>query len=200
MPKSTFFNLSTEKQRRIIEGAKNAFSKKHYNEVTVDSIVEYSNIPKGSFYQYFLNKDDLFKYIFQNLGTDKSNELIDEIEKASDKTFSELMIRVIARANQFENQDDIMIGLKGRFLNECPQEIKNEIILDVIPKTMDLFEKIIKIYINNGEFRNDINVKTAAFILTSTVISFENINLEKENDYSEVMKNVCDLLEIGLRK
>lgn len=54
MPKKTFFNLSEEKIDRIIKGAKTAFSERKYKDVTIDLIVDYARIPKGSFYQYFL--------------------------------------------------------------------------------------------------------------------------------------------------
>lgn len=200
MPKSTFYNLPYEKRKKIIEGAKKAFSQKHYNKVTINSIIQYAQIPKGSFYQYFDNKDDLFKHIFQDIGIDKKNQLIDEINKSHNLKFSDLMIRVIARSNQFETRDKTLIDLKDRFLKECPQELKNEILFKLMPKTMDLFHSIISIYMKTGEFRDDFNIKTAAFILTSTVLNIDKYNLEKENNHGEVFKNVCDLLEIGMRK
>lgn len=200
MPKDTFFNLPQEKRSRIIAGAKEAFSKKHYNEVTVDSIVEFSKIPKGSFYQYFVNKDDLFKYIFRDIGIDKNKELLDEIEKSKNMKFSDLIIRLITKSNKFENQDEVMIGLKKRFLDECPQELKNEILLDVMPQTIDFFEKIISRYIKSGEFRDDFNFKAAVFVFTSSVLNVDKYKLENENDYGELLKDICDILETGLKK
>ncbi len=200
MPKSTFLNLAPEKRSRIIAGAKEAFSKKHYYEVTVDSIVEFSKIPKGSFYQYFINKDDLFKYIFWDIGIDKNKELLDEIEKSKNIKFSDLIIQLITRSNKFENQDEVMIGLKERFLNECPQELRNEILLDVMPQTIEFFEKIISKFIKSGEFRDDSNVKAAVFIFTSSILNLDKYKLENENDHGELLKNICEILETGLKK
>jgi len=200
MPKDTFFNLPQEKRQRIIHGAKEAFSMKHYNEVTIDSIVALCNIPKGSFYQYFINKDDLFTFIFQNIGIKKSNVLLEELTISENLNFSELITQLIERANQFENQDEVMIGLKKRFLDECPQEVKNEILLDVMPQTLDLFEKIIHIFIERGEFKSDVNSKIAAFILTTAVFNLDKFTLQKENDYGKLLADMCSMLECGLRK
>ena len=200
MPKQTFFNLPIEKRSRIIEGAKEAFSKKHYNEVTIDTIVALSNIPKGSFYQYFINKDDLFTYIFQNIGIKKSNVLLEELTISKDLNFSELIIELIERANQFENQDEVMIGLKKRFLNECPQEVKNSILLDLEPQTFDLFEKIIHIFVEKGEFKSDVNSKIAAFILTTAVLNLDKFTLQRESDYGKLLSDICSMLEYGIKK
>jgi len=200
MPKDTFFNLPQEKRNRIIAGAKEAFSKKHYRQVTVDSIVAFSKIPKGSFYQYFANKNDLFKYIFRDIGIDKNKELMDEIEKSKDMKFSDLIIRLITRSNKFENQDEVMIGLKKRFLDECPQELRNEILLDVRPQTIDFFERIIGGYIKSGEFRDDFNINAAVFVFTSAVLNLDKYQMKNKNDYGELLKDICDILETGLKR
>lgn len=71
MPKDTFLNLSEEKRNRIIDSAVLEFFKAHYNKVTIDSIVNWAGISKGSFYQYFENKDDLYKYLFGEIGNYK---------------------------------------------------------------------------------------------------------------------------------
>jgi len=200
MPKHTFYNLPEEKKERIVKGAKEAFSEKHYNDVTIDTIVENAKISKGSFYQYFNDKDDLFKYMFHDIGIEKNNELLDEINKSTDLSFSEMMIKVIARGERYENKDKETIGLKNRFLVECPQEIKREILMDLMPKSMDLFRRIIEIYIKRGNFRKDFNLNIAAFIFTSAVLNIDKYELDDENDHCEVLKKICDLVEIGMKK
>lgn len=199
MPKDTFFNLPKEKRERVIEGAKRVFSRNHYKNVTIDAIVNEAGIPKGSFYQYFSNKDDLFKFMFGEIGIEKESVLVDELEQSLNLPFSEMITRMIGRASQFENQDEIMIGLKDRFLSECPQEVKNEILADLIPTTMKLFERVIKIYVGNGQFRSDFNIKTASFIITAVVINIDKYTLEDESDHGEVLLNTINILQKGLK-
>ena len=60
--RQTFLNLPTGKQNRIICAAIDEFSRFPYPKTSVNRIVEGAGIPKGSFYQYFENKDDLYIY------------------------------------------------------------------------------------------------------------------------------------------
>ena len=200
MPKQTFYNLPEEKKKRIVMGAKKAFSEKHYNEVTIDTIVNYSKISKGSFYQYFYDKDDLFKYIFHDIGIEKNKELLDEINKSEDLSFSEMMTKVITRAESYENKDEETIDLKERFLVECPQEVKREILMDVMPKSMELFRKIIGIYIDRGDFRRDFDLNMASFIFTSVVLNVDKYELNKVENLREILKKICDLVELGMKR
>lgn len=198
MPKSTFFNLSEEKKQRIIEGTKKAFSEKKYKDVTIDSIVSYSQIPKGSFYQYFNNKDDLFKYLFSDLGLSKKKELIEELGKSEDRNFVETIVDMIQRATKFENQDQEMKDLKDRFTRECPQELKNEILSDIIPDTIDLFKCILSKFIEKKHFRKDFNVDIASYLLTSFILNIEKYPGYNEKNYGDILVEVCEILENGL--
>lgn len=64
MPTQTFFNLSQAKRRRIEDKARDVFLKTPYNKVSISQIVYAVNIPRGSFYQYFENLEDLYQYLY----------------------------------------------------------------------------------------------------------------------------------------
>lgn len=73
MPTQTFFDLKKEKQQRIIHAACRIFTKIPYEKVSIQDIVNEAEIPRGSFYQYFLDKEDLYLYLSrvvlsQNIG------------------------------------------------------------------------------------------------------------------------------------
>jgi len=63
MPKPTFHNLPDDKRERIIEIAIDEFSTYSYAEVSISRIVARADIAKGSFYQYFENKADLYRWL-----------------------------------------------------------------------------------------------------------------------------------------
>ncbi|SHN22620.1 TetR/AcrR family transcriptional regulator [Gracilibacillus kekensis] len=64
MPKETFFNLPTEKKQKLIDALKREFSNTSLADASIANIINYAQIPRGSFYQYFKNKDDAFFYLF----------------------------------------------------------------------------------------------------------------------------------------
>ena len=63
MPTSTFFNLPPPKRERLLRAAEAEFVRKPFNEVSINRIIQAAEIPRGSFYQYFEDKMDLFRYI-----------------------------------------------------------------------------------------------------------------------------------------
>ena len=67
MPKDLFFTLSAEKQTRVSEAALKEFSKEKYHDASINQIIKTANISRGSFYQYFIDKEDLFFYILENI-------------------------------------------------------------------------------------------------------------------------------------
>lgn len=60
MPTDTFFRLPEEKRARILESAWAEFTRVPYSEVSINRIIQGADIPRGSFYQYFEDKEDLF--------------------------------------------------------------------------------------------------------------------------------------------
>lgn len=71
MPTNTFKGLSEAKQQRIFDAALNEFSERNFNEGKLSNIIKEAKIPRGSFYQYFEDKLDLYKYIFEKFGEKK---------------------------------------------------------------------------------------------------------------------------------
>lgn len=63
MPSNTFLNLPADKQTRLMDAASREFSAKPYNEVSINKIIQDAGIPRGSFYMYFQDKEELFRYL-----------------------------------------------------------------------------------------------------------------------------------------
>ena len=63
MPSSTFLNLPPEKQEKLLEAATREFSTRPFNEASINQIIKDAGIPRGSFYMYFQDKEELFRYL-----------------------------------------------------------------------------------------------------------------------------------------
>jgi AcrR family transcriptional regulator len=63
MPKQTFFNLPLEKRNTILNAAVEEFADYGLENASTNRIVKNSGIAKGSFYQYFEDKQDVFMYL-----------------------------------------------------------------------------------------------------------------------------------------
>lgn len=67
MPKQTFFNLPEKKQSVIISAARQEFSRVPFNEAAISNIIKVAEIPRGSFYQYFEDKNDLYLFVLSSV-------------------------------------------------------------------------------------------------------------------------------------
>lgn len=67
MPTSTFFRLPEEKRKRLIEASWTELTRVRFSEVAVSRIIAEAHIPRGSFYQYFEDKEDLIRYLFEDM-------------------------------------------------------------------------------------------------------------------------------------
>ena len=63
MPTGTFFRLPKEKRQRLIDAAWEEFTQVRFTEASINKIIKGAHIPRGSFYQYFEDKEDLFRYL-----------------------------------------------------------------------------------------------------------------------------------------
>lgn len=70
MPKPTFFNLPDDKRQRITDLAIEEFSSHPYRQASLSRVVSRAGIAKGSMYQYFENKLDLYEWL-----------VVDELER-----------------------------------------------------------------------------------------------------------------------
>lgn len=63
MPKPTFLNLPDDKRNRLVELAIDEFAAHPFHGASLSRIVERAGIAKGSVYQYFDNKLDLYRWL-----------------------------------------------------------------------------------------------------------------------------------------
>lgn len=67
MPTSTFFRLPEEKRSRLIEACWEEVSRVRFTELSISRIIAAARIPRGSFYQYFNDKEDLIRYLLEDM-------------------------------------------------------------------------------------------------------------------------------------
>ena len=90
LPTSTFFNLRPEKQERLLTAAAREFAAQPFHEASINSMIRAAGIPRGSFYMYIRDKEELFQYLvresteplllaFRELLTRSGGDLFDAI-------------------------------------------------------------------------------------------------------------------------
>lgn len=76
MPRPTFFKLSQEKQNKVMKAAFQEFSRVALSDASIANIIKAAAIPRGSFYQYFKDKEDIFYHLLDIHSQDIKKQLI----------------------------------------------------------------------------------------------------------------------------
>lgn len=107
MPKQTFYNLPVEKKEVLVEAGEKEFSRVPLFEASIANIVKEAGIPRGSFYQYFNDKEDLYFYILKQYAAEKRLRLIALLKKHEGDVFeavTELCLVILNTMNDEASQ------------------------------------------------------------------------------------------------
>ena len=123
MPTSTFFRLPEEKRKRLTEAAWEEFTRVNFAAASINKIIQEARIPRGSFYQYFADKEELFRYLLGDMRTYFLSVLREILEKAGGDLFE----LPLAAFDRFINRS----GSTDPVLRRCIQVMR-------LNKSMDL--------------------------------------------------------------
>lgn len=101
MPKETFRNLSDAKKHRIFLAAVKEFASRRFSEASINQIVKTAKIPRGSFYQYFNDKEDIFLYMFTEIMNEKRKVILSKVDITRDVDFLEAYMLATAASYEF---------------------------------------------------------------------------------------------------
>lgn len=125
MPKQTFFNLPEEKQEILVQSAKREFSRVPLNESSIANIVKDAGIPRGSFYQYFEDKEDAFYYILEEHMKMYNREFTATLKENKGDLFDSFTVIFKNMLIEFQDQENIDF-YRNVFLN-LNYEMENKI-------------------------------------------------------------------------
>lgn len=156
MVRQTFLNLSIEKQEKILMAAKNEFSRTALKDSSVANVIKEAKIPRGSFYQYFTDLEDIFYYILEEHSKDIKKRLsLNLVKYQGDliKTFADLYQYIVEKINCDNNSlyfKNIFMNmdykLEKKFLPNLEDNL-NEIINSIDIKPLNIDSRLQLIYI-----------------------------------------------------
>ncbi|RLQ92776.1 TetR family transcriptional regulator [Planomicrobium sp. Y74] len=160
MPKVTFYNLKKEKKQKLIEAAQGEFSAVPFYDVSIANIVKNAGIPRGSFYQYFEDKEDLYIFLLNGLAQKRRDEFAAILKRNNGEMFdsiTEFYISVL-------KMPDMSGFTKNIFLNMTD---KTELALAQVLEEGE-----------NGE----------SFEQLKSLIDRSALNIQNENEFNHLLK------------
>lgn len=198
MPKNTFLNLPGDKKERIIDCAVEEFAHYTYHKASITRIVKNAEIAKGSFYQYFEDKKDIFKYIIDISSEKKMNYLQEQMAKMDEKDFFNTVRSLYIAGIKFARDNPRLAAIGNNFMKNEDTNLREEILGSSIPKSNSFFESLLQKGIENGDIDPGINLELVAFLFTTTSISISDYFIEEINpdNEEEIMKFVDEMLYV----
>lgn len=178
IPKQTFFNLDVEKKEKIIKSALEEFSEKSFNEASVNNIVKKSGISKGSLYQYFEDKLDIYLYLIEISAQAKMEFLQNCGPNNGFDDFFEWFARLMIKGSEFHLYNPLYSKLLYQALNGPLVDKSLEKIKEMSRQYM---VQLLKNAINRHQVRDDVNLELMVFFLNALTTEFANYAAAKAN-------------------
>lgn len=197
MPKQTFYNLSQEKKDKITNSAIEEFSCNTFSNASITKIAQNSGISKGSMYQYFEDKKELYKYVLTLASERKMEYLSEFMANINTLHFIDLIRELYVKGIQFTHDNPKLAGIANNFVKEINSNLKNEIMGMNTGKSNEFFEHIIKNAKAKNEIDESIDTEIGAFLITSLNISLMDYVIEnnREKDIFDFTNNLLESVD-----
>ena len=213
MPKQSFFNLPEDKRKLIFKLAIQEFSQHPYHLASISRIVRQARIAKGSFYQYFEDKKDLYRYLVES-GLQEKRLLIEEmpIPATSSDIFGYLRWQLLLSV-LFEWQNPRLSQILYRALiEEVPFPEMNEEFKGKGP--IQYLKPLLQQGLLHGAVAPWVDLDLAAFLLEITFYQFgkyllRHINISdvpnrykaisENQEVQQLLNNMMEILEGGMK-
>lgn len=177
MPQQTFFNLPEEKRQQILQVAIDEFAENDYDNVSISRIVARAGIAKGSFYQYFADKDDLYGYVLGLLAEAKTQFMsLDHPDPNHIGIFAYLRwMAEVGVAFQMAHPQLSKIAARAARGNFFPRAFN----VNMREQTQMFYRRLVEVGKAQGDIAPDVDPQVAAVIFDGALTGVSNYLLDK---------------------
>ena len=209
MPKETFKNLPDKKRQLIEKEAIHEFAVSGYDKASISRIVKKCGIAKGSFYQYFDDKKDLFLYLIGKVSEKKINFMSSVLQNQKRYDFFTLNRELFITGLKFAAENPEFTIMGNWLFKNSSHPIYKEVMGVGLKNAQNVYIKLIQEAISRGEVRGNIDLDFVSHMISSMNVSvieyyFEIIKKEKpdmqkiDKDMIKVVDLLIDFIKNGI--
>lgn len=193
MPKETFYHLSVEKREKVEKALEKELGRTTFEKASISKIIEEANIPRGSFYQYFEDKEDAIKYVMEKYIL-LEKETVKKILKETEGNIFETSLKIFDYITT-----KIHGNLKANFYKNMMRELKNNNIniFDDMEETEELIDTTILKIEEPGELKHMMKIIIA---VTRTASMKANTGMLSIEEAKSELKKEIEILKRGMKK
>lgn len=164
MPSSTFENLSEEKRAQILNTALIEFAANDYLNASITNLVRILGIAKGSIYQYFSNKRDLYYYLIE-LADNLHQDYLSRVKLLPEDNFFKWFREVQFASLEFERNHPKYAQLLKNAAQEWKTAELGTLALDLQESELTFYRKALKKQRKKSKKRKDTPIELQALVL-----------------------------------
>lgn len=204
MPKNTFLNLEQKKQERILEAAIKEFLAKGYQKGSIQSIANNADVAKGSMYQYFENKKELFLHIIDLAIQIKIDYMVTLIKENQNLSYFEQIEKMLSTSFHYYSEYPDLYQIYQTIHNGMHEDIRTQINEKVNELGNKYNKELLIKAMENKEVRDDLSIDLASFMVYSLLKNFGTFLINKEcimsnEERGEYVDQFIELLKKGLK-
>ena len=205
MPTTTFFNLPEEKKKRVINAAVDEFAQNGYTKSSITRMVNKAEIAKGSFYQYFEDKEDLYRHILKKAVEKKFKYVQKELNDYEGDDFFEYWRRLNIAGLKYAEDNIKLAEVASDIVKNKDQKFYRSIIDEYKNLGEGMFERLLKKAVEAGQVRKDINITYTAGLLYRasffiTDYFFEKKDIKQLDEFIPLIDNLIEIIQYGIKK
>lgn len=191
MPTKAFYNLNETKKDSIINAATEEFKKYTYDQISINRIIQSIDLPRGSFYLYFKDKEDLYLYVIQKYHNIILGAILDIANKNNNDivlTYRELFERAISFCSNEILLKNFLLGLN--------HNIENKVVYNMIKSLADELVVGVKSSVSVNVVNDALSLLTGVLIhsLTAYYILDLDIDIVRKRYYNQL-----DIISKGIK-
>ncbi|WP_238881844.1 TetR/AcrR family transcriptional regulator [Clostridium sp. YIM B02551] len=206
MPKDTFLNLPFEKQEKIMRAAINEFISNGFEKGNIGTIAKNAGVAKGSMYQYFENKRELFMFSVKW----SLEFLVKKYSSYMTLGNKEIDLFEFLYANakdvwvQMREERELVIFIQDVFLGKY-SGLTDESMEYMMKLSNEYLLKLIKDGQNNGSIRTDIDDNILTLFITGVSFKIKEHMMSKarslgedivDEDFSKNERDIKAMIEL----
>ena len=196
MPTQTFFNLPEEKRQAIIKIAVEEFANHDYSNASISRVVAQAKIAKGSFYQYFQDKQELYLYLVELATQERISFLRSTEPPELEQGFFPYLRWLMGAGARFNLAHPALSRVVNRALyGDLP--FRDEAIKQTRKISWNYIQELVQQGIKQGDINPDIDPDLAAFTINTLSNELGNFILKRIEVTPEQL--VQDELNLDMR-
>ncbi len=162
---TTFRQLPPDKQERVLDAALAEFAELGYQAASLNRLVAQAGIAKGSLYQYFPNKEGVFRHIFQFAVNQVRRTLTTVKEETVEEGLFVRLEKSLSAGVQFLREHPRIFSLYLKLQVDKNMPFRTEFLAAVRQHAAEYFASLVRQARGRGELRPAVPEAAVLFLL-----------------------------------